>query len=135
MNSQHLYPLYCDLFSFYMDDFNWLYATRFSEMHQFIQSSSIFLLYVLKEKASGYISQQDFAVFYLKAFPGYLDEMNIKSPYLEDDFTLSQLFFEKFCILFGLSEFCIQDEDEKSNFKKKDYKQSALFRKLFDWKI
>ena len=135
INSQSLYPLYKDLLHFYMEVFNWMYGSGFSEMHQFIQASSIFLLYLLKEKGSRFISQQDFFGFFLSAFPNYHDELESESGYEEDDFALSVLFLERFCTLFGLTEVRVQKKQERKYFMKKDYKQSALFQKLFIWKV
>ena len=135
LESLCLYPLYCDLLKFYLENFNWMYGTGFSEIHNLIQVSSIFLLYIFKEKAICFISQQDLAGLYLSAFSQYRDEMKIESPYLEDDFAISYLFFEKFCALFGLLEIRIQNKQDTGNFQKKDYKQSELFKKLFHWKI
>ena len=135
IDSQSLYPLYYDLLLFYLEIFNWLYGTGFSEIHQLIQASSIFLLFILKEKGSRFISQQDFTGFFLSAFPHHHEELSIESVYEKDDFALSVLFFEKFCTLFGLTEARVQKKQKKSFFMKKDYKQSELFRKLFVWKV
>ena len=135
LESLNLYPLYCILLKFFVEDFNWRYTTGLSELHNMIQRSSIFLLYIFKEKASRFISQQDFSEFYLSAFSQYRDDMKIDSPYLENDFAITYLFLEKFCTLFGLSEIRVQNKQKAKYFSKKDYKQSELFRKLFIWKV
>ena len=132
----HLYaPLYMDLFEYFVDDFDWLYHTRYPDECRFIQGSALFSLYILKQKASKYMSADVLYGFFETAFPMYRKPGKYadRFDFIEDAF--GSLFLNDFCLLFGLTDSDI-DDSEFFNFGHNwQYKTSSLFHSLLNWKI
>lgn len=126
--------LYLDLLNHYMCNVSWLYGTRFDPCNYFIQKSAPFLLYMLKKIGAKYLSQQDYALVYSKAFPHYAFDVQFNAIFFGDvELNLKTLFFDNFCTLFGLVESREQPGQDGERFKNMDYRQSPLFKVVFGW--
>ncbi len=125
--------LYLDLFRFNAWKLDWLSSTRYPDAMEFLQTSWVFCLYLLRQKAADWAVADDLAETYMRAFPALIDEVG--GEYAE---TLVRsgfifLFLERFALYFGLAE-RVSVEDVLLNHDAK-FRTTELFRKLVRWSV
>jgi hypothetical protein len=124
-----LFDLYKDIFSWWADEFNWLYGTVLPQKDSYIQSTLIFNLLILKKEAKEFVSAEDLSAVYLTAFP-HLDEDSFTGEFLG----FAILFLESFCNALGLLERNLT-KNSFVDIMDDMYKITQLFEKLFIWHI
>jgi len=126
--------LYEIIFKTYVQKYNWGFLDGYNEF-PLIQTSVIFNLYILKNKAKNYIEGKRLGDIFLNAFPDLTRESKStwKEPEQEITDCFELRFLERFCVPFG---FVIKKmEGEKFTNRKFYYKTTALFDKFLVWRI
>jgi hypothetical protein len=111
----------------------WIPEDAQAEHYLHVQKAATFLLYLLHKHPDGTIG--DFVDRFFRAFPEFIgpaqgDPEHIE--YLSD--VVSELFFERFCILFGLIRLT-DYPDENREMRDVQYRVSPLFSELLVWKV
>lgn len=99
---------------------------------RYIQDAAVFSLFILKKKASSWISQDELYTFFRTAFPNFDPDFE-NSKYqlaqtMYEDFT-----FSFFALEFGLIEFDSNDDNYPSFISK--VRISPFFKKIFEWQV
>ena len=117
------FNIYSSLLHFYGDELDWLSTTYYDEAFGIIQQALSFNLFILKNKAQNYISEDKIVDLFHKAFPQVGE---VSRPFVS-------LFLDQFCFYFGLVE---RDESRTllERRKKMKYRKSSLFSDILEWK-
>ncbi len=127
------FDIYLMYLSYYGEEFNWLYNTRFPDPMGFIQTSLIFCLYILHQKAQNFTTGKELADIYIKAFPGLVEDIGDRYGKIFITSGFAGLFLEDYGYLFGLVEQKITGQKQFSD--EQEYRITQLFRDLFVWNI
>jgi hypothetical protein len=132
---EHFTPaaLYLDLFRFCAETMDWRSTTRYSDAMGFLQTSWVFCLYLLRQKAADWAVADDLAETYMRAFPSLVDEVGGEYAETTVRSGFIFLFLERFASYFGLVE-RVTGEDRLLDHDAK-YRTTELFRKLFRWSV
>lgn len=126
--------LYEILFKTYAQKYNWAAADAYSEF-PLIQSSLIFNLFILKNKAKDYIEGQMLGEIFLKAFPDLMIEATLawKEPAQEIIDCFESRFLKKFCVPFGF----VTRKKKSADFHELTYyyKTTGLFDRCLVWGV
>ncbi len=132
-NNLNVYRLYSMIFFYFSDRLNWLSGTRYPDEFEYVQSSLVFGLYILKRRASDFITGEEIAGIYKAAFPEMVKK--IDSGYNFSIFTsgFRMLFLEEYARYLGL----VERQGKLWDFgeEKAQFRTTPLFRELFNWKI
>ncbi len=124
--------LYLRQFTFFMEEFNWLYWTRHSDSMAFLQASRLFCLYLLHKKASDFVGGIELAELYMAAFPHLIEEEHPEYGHIFVRGAFFHLFLEGAARYLGL----VESGGEATAFASEmDYRTTELFRELLIWKI
>lgn len=136
--------LYEALLFAFLNDFNWLLTTFFTDGADEIQSGVLFSLYILHKKAKTWINGQRLAEYYIRAFPAAIDRCNaeIKNKQgfwngeLEIQAAFDCLFIEMFCRYFGFVRLRKAPGSPDDTFLDSlEVKTTALFDATFKWQV
>ncbi len=128
-----VYELYKMIFLYFSDRLNWLSGTSYPDRFEYLQHSLVFCLYILKEKASGFITGISLADVYKTAFPDFVREIDSASRYSMFESGFSYMFIGNYALYLGLVE---MEGDKRAYDKEKNlFKTTELFNKLLEWKI
>jgi len=124
--------LYLRLFAYFMDEYYWLYLTRYPDPMDFLQTSQVFCLYILKKKAPDFVFAEELADAYIKAFPQLPKDCG--SEYGET------LVVSGFAYIFlgEIAEYLGLVEARGGNwvlFREREFRTTDLFRELLVWKL
>jgi hypothetical protein len=126
--------LYEIIFKTYVQKYNWCFLDGYNEF-PLIQTSVIFNLYILKNKAKNYIEGKRLGDIFLKAFPDLTRESTStwKEPKQEIIDCFELRFLKRFCIPFGF----VTEKKEGDNLSNRKfyYKTTALFDRFLMWRI
>ena len=120
-------------FQHFTETYNWLYGTGYSSIMKFLQSSVIFCIYLIKQKAVDFVSGRELGELYSRAFPGLAEDY---SPDFGESMVIScfeYLFLEDFAYYLGFMD--MKREKNKMPGRNSSFKTNDLFRSLFTWKI
>lgn len=121
--------LYCDLFLHYMDIYDWLKDTRFTNQCYIIQYTAVFSLYLLKKKAVKLTEYTELYSYFNKAFP-MTDKVSTFSDGTNNMPRIyNALFYERFSTMFGL----VEGSSTSVEFDKNEYKTTEFFNKFLNW--
>jgi len=128
---------YFELLEFWMFKCNWSFLDRAFECH-FLQQTTVFILYLLKQKAKELISIQDFTELYIKVFPLSLKEIPVgehfQPPEKELEWVMGRRCIEKFAAYFGLVQYLTDENSAKQTYQvRSKFKTTELFREIFSW--
>jgi hypothetical protein len=125
---------YLDLFSAFVQEFNWGYQDRFPDF-EIIQRAALFSIDLLHQKARGFVESHSLSPYFIRAFPLILAEVKSTwdSAFSQIDRCFAIRFLDRFCVYFGLVELRERSPDplERTLF----LKTSAFFDRLLTWKI
>lgn len=124
---------YTMLFLYFTGTMNWLYSTRYPDPFEFIQQSSIFCLYILKQKAEGFTYGKDLASVYKKAFPVLAEDVGSITGYDIVTSGFCFIFLEKFAWYLGLAE--MKGDERTFHSSEFQYRTTELFKELFIWGV
>ena len=126
--------LYEIIFKTYTEKFNWGFTDRYEEF-PLIQSTVIFNLYTLKQKATGFIDGDELGEIFLKAFPDLTREVSStwSTPEKKIIDCYQLRFLERFCIPFGFA--VVKKEGNEISLQKCYYNTTTLFHKCLAWRI
>lgn len=124
--------LYLQLFTYFIEEFNWLYGTRYYGVMEFIQRSWLFSLYILREKATDFIGGEALSEMYLNAFPGLAEDTHPEYGHIFVKSGFSYLFLDRIAWYLGL----LESRGERRMLKSEmEFRTTGLFRELLQWKI
>lgn len=124
--------LYEELFLKCINEWNWGYDDRFAEF-RLIQASAVFNFLLLHAKAQEWISGEELAQYYLKAFPALRYEArDTLSSDREIIHCFNIRFLERFCVPFGL---LTSKEEGTAMNKTIFFKISPFLKDSFEFKI
>ena len=105
--------IYPDLFTAYVQKFNWAYRDRYEEIG-FIQQSFLFTLYILHKYGDQTRVHTFYGDIFVKAYPQLLDQVP-ETPYFSAEQTVRSAYshraLNKFASFFGLIEFVSTSDD------------------------
>ncbi len=119
----------------YTRRFNWSFRDFYPQL-EIIQEGFLFSCYLLYKKAKDYIQTYEISNYFIKAFPGVLDEVQEFSfwkPEEEVSEAFCLRFIDRFCNYFGLVT--IEKEGKFYNYSKSSVKITPFFEKLFRWSL
>jgi len=106
ISAQGIGTVYPDLFTIYVQKFNWSYLDGYQDLH-FIQQAFLFTLFLLGKYGAELRSQTFYEDIFQAAFPVLLNEIE-PALYQSCEETLSRVYFNRtlyhFAVFFGLAE-------------------------------
>ena len=128
------YPgtLYLEILHYFINEYSWLYMTRYNEIMNFIQLSASFCFYIIKMKAENFIPGKELGNIYLRAFPSLAEGFNKGYGDLMIVSGFSYIFLHEIAFYLGLLDARGKQKTLPGEF---EYRSTDLFREVFLWKV
>ena len=128
--------VFIDTFRYAIDEYDWqewIPEDAQAEHYLHVQRAATFLLYLLHKHPDGTVGE--FVDRFFRAFPEFIRPAQGNPEHIEYVANVvSELFFERFCILFGLIRLT-DYPDENREMRDFQYRVSPLFSELLVWKV
>lgn len=135
ITSQGMEAVYPDLFTAYVQKFNWSYLDGFQDI-PFIQQAFLFTLFLLGKYGDELRPQSFYEDIFLAAFPVLLNEIE-QVPYQSCEKTLCRAYFYRtlshFAAFFGLAE--VQAISEKDYLTQYELKKTPLLDRFISFAV
>jgi hypothetical protein len=125
LQENKILELYNEVFLAFMNEWNWAYGDRYSELG-LVQRSAVFNIFLIHKECQDWIHNEELGKSYLEAFPALVNEASgYFGPEKEIINCFSTRFLSRVCLPLGLLE--LKEEEGEKVYDRKEYFRVTRF--------